>query len=58
MKKSIKMLMAAIMCFSVFGCSNQSSTETVTNDTTLTSEQTSSDSTSDKTDKMYFIYLT
>ncbi len=54
MKKSIKMLMAAIMCFSVFGCSNQSSTETVTNDTTLTSEQTSSDSTSDKTDKNVF----
>lgn len=54
MKKSIKMLMAAIMCFSVFGCSNQSSTEAVTNDTTLTSEQTSSDSTSDKTDKNVF----
>lgn len=53
-EKSIKMLMAAIMCFSVFGCSNQSSTETVTNDTTLTSEQTSSDSTSDKTDKNVF----
>ena len=54
MKKSIKMLMAAIMCFSVFGCSNQSSTETVTNDTTLTSEQTSSDSTSDETYKNVF----
>lgn len=54
MKKSIKVFLVGFMCISLFGCSNQSSTETVTNDTTLTSEKTTSDSVSEKTDKNVF----
>lgn len=54
MKKSIKMLMAAIMCFSVFGCSNQSPSQDAMNNTSTVSNESSSDPTSEKTDKNVF----
>ena len=54
MKKSIKMLMAAIMCFSVFGCSNQSPSQATVNNTSTVSSESASNSVLEKTDKNVF----
>ena len=48
------MLMAAIMCFSVFGCSNQSPSQATVNNTSTVSSESASNSVLEKTDKNVF----
>lgn len=54
MKKSIKMFLVGFMCIGLFGCSNQSSGQATMNNTTTVSNESTSDSVSEKTDKNVF----
>lgn len=54
MKKSIKVLLVGFMCISLFGCSNQSPSQAIVNNTTTVSNGSTSDSVPEKTDKNVF----
>lgn len=54
MKKLIKMFLVGFMCIGLFGCSNQSPSQDAMNNTSTVSNESSSDPTSEKTDKNVF----
>ena len=54
MKKSIKVFLVGFMCISLFGCSNQSSGQATMNNKSTVSNESTSDSVPEKTDKNVF----
>lgn len=54
MKKSIKVFLVGFMCISLFGCSNQSPGQATMNNKSTVSNESTSDSVPEKTDKNVF----